>query len=142
MPGDTDQPSVWLPRNRDYVAQCLMSDVSTRTKHDSSGKRSATTCADFLMPESEGEYRLQFGYGAAAYVEFKIVEPILEGWTPVLLAKPNQGQLPDATGKRLGSVRTLTRLVRFMVLGCQASHFIAVSIDPVSGPAPLPVPMG
>jgi hypothetical protein len=93
-------------------------------------------------PEGEGVYQYRYTYGPEASVEFSVVWPQLEQWIQVRFEKTQLHQEVNAAGQPFGKPLQIPRLIRFMVLGYENTHVIAVSANPVMGGPPDVHPSG
>src|ERR1044071_6808233 len=96
------------------------------------GRRSPTLCLGCFIPEDEGDYRFRYSYGPGASVDLKVIWPVLEQWTQVMLANPVQ-HLDVVTGRTF----SLPRLIRFAVLTYQGNDIVVVTVNPKMGPVKL-----
>ena len=130
-PDDVDAPAVWLGAAQQNAKKFLSSDAEHGRAVDAHGIASATICGMCESPEDEGEYEYRYGYGLSGRAGFSVVSPRLEQWTQTRLLSTTQ-QKDVATGRLL----TTVQLIRFAVVGYQASHIIVVSVSPRTGPPP------
>lgn len=111
----------------------VFADPGTRHIRTERGPTDATTvCTGCMIPEQEGEYRLCYTYGHQSCAGFRLVIPILEQWSEVVLNKPFEyrGFNPST---RQDEMKTARRVLRVAILGYEGTHVAVISAQPIVG---------